>query len=129
MKVTGIDHLVLTVRDIDETVSFYEKVLGMERVVFGEGRVALKFGCQKINLHASGQEFEPKAASPTPGCADLCFITPINLKDAIIHVESCGVEVIEGPVKRTGANGGILSFYFRDPNGNLIEVANEANAT
>jgi len=129
MEVAGIDHLVLTVRDIDETASFYEKVLGMERVVFGEGRVAVRFGNQKINLHASGQEFEPKAAIPTPGSADLCFITPINLEEAMSHVENCGVEVIEGPVRRTGTNGVLQSFYFHDPSGNLIEVANEGSAT
>jgi len=124
MKVSGIDHIVLTVRDIEETVSFYEKVLGMEPIAYGEGRVALKFGRQKINLHASGQEFEPKAAVPTPGSADLCFITPLALDEAIIHVKNCGVKIVEGPVSRTGANGKLWSFYFRDPSRNLIEVAN-----
>jgi catechol 2,3-dioxygenase-like lactoylglutathione lyase family enzyme len=128
MVVSGIDHLVLTVFDIEETRSFYEKGLGMESVVFGEIRVALKFGSQKISLYALGGEIEPKTSVPTPGSADLCFITPIDLNKAITHAESHGVEIIEGPVKRTGANGEIQSFYFRDPDSNLIELANEVVA-
>lgn len=129
MKLTRLDHLVLTVKNIDKTVSFYETVLGMKSVVFGKGRVALIFGDQKINLHESGKEFLPKSGQPTPGSADLCFITPVNLEDAMAHVKRLGVDIIEGPVERTGANGPILSFYFRDPDLNLIEVANETNAT
>ena len=129
MKVSRLDHLVLTVGDIEQSQSFYEKVLGMEPVIFGEGRVALRFGNQKINLHRLGREFEPKASASTPGSADLCFITPIALEKAIAHVKGCGVEIVEGPVKRTGAKGEIQSFYFRDPSGNLIEVANEAVST
>jgi len=125
MEVTKIDHLVLTVRDIEETRDFYTKVLGMESVIFGDDRVALKFGSQKINLHESGNEFEPKAMHPVPGSADLCFITAVALNDAMSHVKGCGIEIIQGPVSRTGANGPLLSFYFRDPSGNLIEVANE----
>jgi catechol 2,3-dioxygenase-like lactoylglutathione lyase family enzyme len=126
MEVRRIDHLVLTVRDVAETLAFYEKVLGMTPVTFGEGRVALKFGNQKINLHALGHEFEPKAANAAPGTADLCFVTPVALPKAMSHVESCGVEIIDGPVPRSGAMGPLLSFYFRDPSGNLIEMANEA---
>jgi catechol 2,3-dioxygenase-like lactoylglutathione lyase family enzyme len=99
--------------------------MGMKKEVFGNGRVALKCGSQKINLHELGKEFEPKASKPMPGSADLCFITQTPLNDAMAHVKSCGVEIIEGPVKRTGANGPIRSFYFRDPDHNLIEVANE----
>ncbi|BCO07982.1 biphenyl-2,3-diol 1,2-dioxygenase [Desulfolithobacter dissulfuricans] len=125
MEISGIDHFVLTVSDIDETVAFYEKVLGMDRVVFGAGRVALKFGNQKINLHEVGHELEPKAKCPAPGSADLCFLTPLVLNEALRQVKQCGVEIIEGPVERTGANRKLLSFYFRDPSGNLIEVANE----
>ncbi len=124
MKVCKIDHLVLTVKDVEATLSFYEKVLGMERVYFGDGRVALLFGQQKINLHASGHELEPKAARPAPGSADLCFITELPLDEAMRHVASKDVEIIKGPVTRTGARGKLLSFYFRDPDGNLIEVAN-----
>ena len=125
MKIRRLDHFVLTVRDIEETVSFYTSVMGMEKEEFGEGRVALNYGDQKINLHEWGKEFEPKAANPTPGSADLCFITRTPLDEAISHVKGFGVEVIEGPVQRTGAKGAILSFYFRDPDNNLIEVAND----
>ena len=96
----------------------------MEVVTFGEGRKALAFGTQKINLHESGKEFEPKAGHPTPGSADLCFITGTPLRDVIEHLHHYGVEIIEGPVKKTGAVGQILSVYFRDPDLNLIEVSN-----
>ena len=125
MEISKLDHLVLTVRDIEKTTSFYVSVMGMKKEVFGNGRVALKYGDQKINLHESGKEFKPKAHNPTPGSADLCFITQTPLNDAMAHVKRCGVEIIEGPVDRTGANGPIRSFYFRDPDDNLIEVANE----
>ena len=125
MEISKLDHLVLTVRDIEKTTSFYVSVMGMKKEVFGDGRVALKYGDQKINLHESGKEFKPKAHNPTPGSADLCFITQTPLNDAMAHVKRCRVEIIEGPVDRTGANGPIRSFYFRDPDDNLIEVANE----
>ena len=125
MEISKLDHLVLTVKDIEKTTSFYVSVLGMKKEVFGNDRVALKYGDQKINLHELGKEFEPKANNPTPGSADLCFITQTPLNDAMAHVKRCGVEIIEGPVERTGANGPIRSFYFRDPDDNLIEVANE----
>ena len=124
MNIAGIDHIVLTVQDIDATVRFYESVLGMSKEVFGEGRIALKFGNQKINLHQYGNEFEPKAETPKPGSEDLCFVTEIRLPKAMEHVQEMGVAIIEGPVARTGATGPIMSFYFRDPDGNLIEVAN-----
>lgn len=124
MKISKIDHIVLTVKDIDVTIQFYESVMGMVKENFGEGRVALKFGDKKINLHEYGNEFEPKAEKPMPGSEDLCFITETKLEKAIAHVQSKGVGIIEGPVKRTGAVGTILSFYFRDPDGNLIEVSN-----
>ena len=124
MKITSIDHIVLTVKDIEKTVQFYESILGMVSETFGEGRVALKFGSQKINLHKKGQEFEPKANKPIPGSEDLCFITETKLKKAMEYVKSMGVNILEGPVARTGAIGSIISFYFRDPDGNLIEVAN-----
>ena len=125
MKISKLDHFVLTVRDLEKTISFYTSVMGMEKEEFGQGRVALKFGDQKINLHQFGDELEPKAFTPTPGSADLCFITKTPLDEAISHVKSCGVEIIVGPVERRGAKGSILSFYFRDPDNNLIEVANE----
>jgi catechol 2,3-dioxygenase-like lactoylglutathione lyase family enzyme len=123
MKILRIDHIVLTVKDIQTTVQFYESVLGMRREAFGAGRVALKFGQQKINLHQYGKEFEPRADTPLPGSQDLCFITDIAPPDAMAHVQGLGVEILEGPVARTGATGQITSFYFRDPDLNLIEVA------
>jgi len=121
--VSSLDHLVLTVRDMEATCRFYESVLGMGRVTFGEGRQALCFGRQKINLHQAGKEFEPKAGRPTPGSADLCFVAATPLDQVIARLDERGVEVLEGPVERTGAVGRIESVYFRDPDGNLIEVA------
>lgn len=124
VTIERIDHIVLTVADVEKTCDFYRKVLGMNAMTFGDGRTALAFGSQKINLHAAGKEFKPRAGSPTPGSADICLITLDPMKEVMDHLASCGVEVIEGPVERTGAVGRILSVYFRDPEGNLIEVAN-----
>jgi len=118
-----LDHLVLTVADIDSTVDFYVRILGMTHEVFGAGRVALCYGRQKINLHQAGREFEPKALRPTPGSGDLCFITEGSLDAAMAYVRGQGVAILEGPVARTGATGPITSFYFRDPDANLIEVS------
>lgn len=126
MKVEQLDHLVLTVRDVPVTCTFYAKVLGMTEITFGAGRKALAFGSQKINLHLYRHEFEPKAASPVPGSADLCFVTAMPLVQVIAHLQACDVAILEGPVARTGALGPITSVYFRDPDGNLIEVANQA---
>lgn len=119
-----LDHLVLTVADVERTVDFYARVLGMTPVTFGGGRRALAFGNQKINLHQAGHEFEPKAARPTPGSADLCFVSSVPLVEVMGHLAASGVDVEEGPVPRTGATGPIASVYFRDPDGNLIEVSN-----
>ena len=124
MKIDRLDHLVLTVADIEASCAFYQRVLGMEVVTFGQGRKALAFGAQKINLHQAGREFEPKAERPTPGSADLCFLTSVPLPQVQAHLAACGVNVTEGPVQRTGAQGPILSVYFRDPDRNLIEVSN-----
>lgn len=128
MQIEGLDHLVLTVTDVGRTRDFYERVLGMEPIVFGEGRHALAFGQQKINLHEAGREFEPKAAVPTPGSADLCFLTNAAVVEIVEHLGAHGVEILEGPVRRTGAAGPIMSVYFRDPDGNLIEVASRPGA-
>jgi catechol 2,3-dioxygenase-like lactoylglutathione lyase family enzyme len=122
MKISHLDHLVLTVKNIETTADFYQRTLGLEKQTFGEDRVALKFGNQKINLHQAGKELEPKAQTPTPGSADLCFVTETPLPAAMQHVRNCGVEILEGPVTRTGACGPMTSFYFRDPDSNLIEV-------
>ncbi|KFQ33380.1 Glyoxalase domain-containing protein 5, partial [Merops nubicus] len=118
-----LDHLVLTVKSIEATVAFYSKVLGMEVVTFKGNRKALRFGNQKFNLHEAGKEFEPKARCPVPGSADLCLITQVPLDQLLDHLKACGVTVEEGPVARTGAMGPITSIYFRDPDGNLIEVS------
>ncbi|MGC3964605.1 MAG: VOC family protein [Rhodocyclaceae bacterium] len=126
MKIDRLDHLVLTVADVNATCRFYADVLGMEVVTFGAGRRALTFGRQKINLHEAGREFEPKAARPTRGSADLCLISTTPLADVIVELGECGVTIEEGPVPRTGATGPITSVYFRDPDGNLIEVSNYA---
>ena len=128
MQIDGLDHLVLTVADVGRTRDFYERVLGMEPVVFGEGRHALAFGSQKINLHEAGREFEPKAAVPTPGSADLCFLANASVAEVVEHLQANDVEILEGPVGRTGATGPIKSVYFRDPDGNLIEVASRLRA-
>ncbi|MFJ5109476.1 VOC family protein [Streptomyces sp. NPDC088551] len=123
MRVERLDHLVLTVADIEATVDFYTRVLGMEPVVFGDGRRALAFGQSKINLHQAGHEFEPKAARPTPGSADLCFVVADPLERVIAELAAQGVPVEEGPVERTGALGPFVSVYVRDPDGNLVELS------
>jgi catechol 2,3-dioxygenase-like lactoylglutathione lyase family enzyme/ketosteroid isomerase-like protein len=123
MEIDRIDHLVLTVRDVEATCAFYRRVLGMDVVTFGEGRRALRFGHQKINLHAAGHEPARRAAHPTPGAGDLCLLTTAPLADWIAHVRTCGVPVEEGPVKRAGALGPIESIYLRDPDDNLVEIA------
>ncbi len=123
LKVEALDHLVLTVRNVGATVDFYTRVLGMRLEVFGEGRKALKFGSQKINLHQAGAEFEPKAEHPLPGSADLCFLTDADIEHWKHHLGGCGVTIEEGPVPRTGATGPLTSIYLRDPDGNLIEVS------
>lgn len=124
MQVASLDHLVLTVRDLPATIDFYSRALGMQEVDFGSGRKALAFGSQKINLHLAGHEFEPKAQHPTPGSADLCFLTDTPVDQFAAHLATLGIEVIEGPVARTGAVGPLLSIYVRDPDANLIEIAN-----
>ncbi|MBI1255928.1 MAG: VOC family protein [Chloroflexi bacterium] len=124
MQLDRFDHLVLTVADIERTVAFYARVLGMEAITFGDGRRALRFGDHKINLHQAGHEFEPKALLPTPGSADLCFTTTVPIADVIAHLHACDVDILEGPARRSGARGNLISVYLRDPDGNLIEVSN-----
>lgn len=124
LSIDRIDHIVLTVFDLERTCDFYSRVLGMKVVKFGEGRTALSFGRQKLNLHLFGREFEPKALKPTPGSIDLCFITETPLDEVIAHVKSCNVKIAEGPVPKTGATGPMLSIYIRDPDGNLVEISN-----
>ena len=119
-----IDHIVITVRDLDKTIEFYTDVLGMQLVTFGANRRALSFGQQKINLHEYGREFEPKAQEPLPGSEDLCFVIEGTIEEIQKHLSIKGIEIVEGPVKRTGALGPITSIYIRDPDGNLIELSN-----
>jgi catechol 2,3-dioxygenase-like lactoylglutathione lyase family enzyme len=123
MPVTRLDHLVLTVRDLERTIAWYRDVAGMRPVTFGDDRRALAFGDQKINLHQAGREFEPKAATPLPGSADLCFIVDERPDDLGRRLQLLGVTIELGPVPRDGALGTLTSFYLRDPDGNLVELS------
>jgi len=125
VQIEQLDHLVLTVADIEATVGFYTRVLGMREIVFGDPpRRALAFGSQKINLHPASAPFEPKAARATPGSADLCFIASTPLDRVIDSLHEADVDIVAGPVDRTGAIGGLRSVYVRDPDANLIEISN-----
>jgi catechol 2,3-dioxygenase-like lactoylglutathione lyase family enzyme len=119
-----LDHIVLTVRSIEQTIDFYERVVGLEAITFGDGRHALRIGEQRLNLHEAGHEFDPKAMHPTPGSADFCLVTDESLDDVIDRLARLGVRIEEGPVGRTGAIGPLLSIYLRDPDDNLVEIAN-----
>lgn len=123
LNITHLDHLVLTVKDIDVSVAFYQK-LGMKKQLFLGGRVALQFGQQKINLHQLGKEFEPKAKQVQAGSADLCFIVSEPLEQVLGYLKEQHLSIEEGIVERTGAVGKIRSIYLRDPDGNLIELSN-----
>ena len=123
MKITHIDHFVLTVASIPASCAFYQRALGMEIVRFAGERFALQFGSYKINLHEAGHEFDPKAAHPTPGSADFCLIADTPIQRIVEHLKRENIKIEQGPVQRTGANGAIMSCYFRDPDNNLIEVS------
>lgn len=123
VKVSRLDHLVLTVADLEATVEFYTRVLGTAVRAFGGGRLALRFGQAQINLHEAGHEFQPNARRPTPGSGDLCFVVEQPIAEWLDHLAGLGIPVVEGPIGRTGALGPMTSVYFRDPDGNLIEVA------
>ena len=124
MEIARLDHLVLTVADIERSCAFYTTVLGMEVVRFGEGRTALRFGQQKINLHAADAIPGLVADKPTPGSGDLCFITETPLAEVVMHLRRCDVPIIAGPGPRAGAIGTIQSVYIRDPDQNLVEISN-----
>ena len=124
MKVNKIDHLVLTTSDIEQTINFYTTILGMELITTEDERKALRFGKQKINLHKAGQKISPHARHPMPGSTDLCFITETSIEQVVEHLNSCGIIILEGPAKRIGATGALLSIYIQDPDGNLIEISN-----
>ena len=123
MRVDRLDHLVLTVTDIAASIAFYSGILGMRATTFGDGRHALAFGGQKINLHLAGHEFEPKAAHPLPGSADVCLIVTGSLEEVAAELQNAAIEIEEGPVGRTGATGPMESVYVRDPDGNLVELS------
>jgi len=123
MNVERLDHLVLTVADVEASMAFYSRVLGMEPVDFGDGRRALAFGDQKINLHPATRPLEPHASVPSPGSADLCLLADTPIPNVVEHLRRCNVAVETGPVRRTGARGPITSVYIRDPDGNLIELS------
>jgi catechol 2,3-dioxygenase-like lactoylglutathione lyase family enzyme len=125
VRITALDHLVLTVADLDATVAFYER-LGMECRRFGDGRLALHFGRQKINLHRAGAEFQPHARQPEPGAADLCFLVDEPIAAVERALGEAGIEIEVGPVDRDGAQGSLRSVYVRDPDGNLIELSEPA---
>ena len=129
MHIDRLDHLVLTVANIDSTCRFYQRVLGFEVLTFRGDRKALAFGRQKINLHQLGHEFEPKALRPTAGSGDLCFIAGTPLQQVMEHLRAENIAIEEGPVERTGALGAIRSVYIRDPDRNLIEISNYLDAT
>lgn len=123
IRMDRLDHLVLTVQDVEASCAFYEKVLGMQPVTFAGGRRALAFGRHKINLHPAGREYQPHAHRPVAGSGDLCLISAVPLDQVIAHLKACGVEILQGPVERTGALGPMQSVYFRDPDLNLIEIS------
>lgn len=123
MKIDRIDHFVLTVASIDKTCDFYQRVLGFERHSPDAKPTSLHFGRQKINVHQTDRTFAPKAQRPTPGAADFCLVTLEPLERFVGHLERCGVLIEKGPIARTGAIGPMISVYFRDPDGNLIEVS------
>jgi catechol 2,3-dioxygenase-like lactoylglutathione lyase family enzyme len=121
--IESIDHFVITVADVETTLAFYERVLGFTRLIEPAKPAALKFGSQKINVHQTDRTFEPKAKRPTPGSADFCLVADRPLKEIKQHIEKCGVAIEVGPAPRTGARGEMTSIYFRDPDGNLVEVS------
>lgn len=121
--IKNLDHLVLTTTNLEACLDFYQRILKMQIVTFGDHRYALQFGTQKINIHQYGKEFEPKAHLPVPGALDLCFITDEPLDNVKAHIEMEGIKILEGPIQRTGAQGAILSIYIRDPDLNLIEIS------
>lgn len=124
MQIDHLDHLVLTVVDVEATCKFYALACGMKVETFGAGRKALRFGNQKINLHQLGKEFEPKASRPTSGSADFCLVTTVPLESVVRHLQGHHIAIEEGIVDRTGATGPVRSIYIRDPDKNLIEISN-----
>lgn len=125
--IDAIDHFVLTVADVDATCLFYGRVLGLETVTFAGGRKGLAAGAQKINLHPVAADFPERAGVPTPGAGDFCLLTRTPLADVVRHLALQGIAIESGPIAKTGARSALMSVYFRDPDGNLVEVANEVD--
>lgn len=125
IEIDRLDHLVLTVADVEATCEFYARVLGFEPITFGAGRRALRCGDMKINLHPQAAPAAPLPIAPTPGSGDLCFTTRTPLAEVAAHLAAEGVEVVEGPVERTGARAPLRSLYLLDPDGNALEISNE----
>jgi catechol 2,3-dioxygenase-like lactoylglutathione lyase family enzyme len=123
-KVDSVDHLVITVRNLESSCHFYEEVLGMVRQEFQPGRWSLNFGQQKLNVHVVGSVIDPNVRHATPGSADLCFLTRTPIAEVVTRLAALNIAIIDGPIERTGACGPIHSIYFYDPDENLIEVAN-----
>lgn len=123
--ISHIDHLVLTVKNIEKTIAFYSTVLGMREITFGDNRKALQFGNQKINLHNAEQPIAPHAYRPTPGSADICFITDLSMTQIIDQLNTHKIKIIQGPIERMGAITQLISVYFQDPDKNLIELSTQ----
>jgi len=124
IRIKSLDHLVITASDLQATIDFYTKVLGMEHVAFGDNLHAVHFGDQKFNIHDASTDVSPKARNIVPGSEDFCLISETPVSQVIQHLQDCGVTVEQGPVMRSGAAGVLESVYFRDPDGNLVEVSN-----
>ena len=124
--IKSIDHVVLTTRDLDKCIDFYTRVLGMRLERYGAGRIALRFGDHKFNVHPPGFEAGIRARTPTPGSLDLCFLADRPLDEVIVHLKACNVPIEEGPGNRTGARFTIRSVYVRDPDENLVEISERA---
>jgi len=124
IKIKSMDHLVITASNLRTTVDFYSRVLGMEHVEFGDGLHAMHFGDQKFNIHDASTDVTPKAENIVPGSEDFCLLTETPISEVVDHLQACGVAVEEGPITRSGAAGTLDSVYFRDPDGNLVEVSN-----
>ena len=129
MKISRLDHMVLTVRDIEQTCNFYSEVLGLDVVTYGDNRKAIFLGNQKINLHEFGKEYKPHAKYPSPGSADLCFLTDLKMQHVVEQLAEKKVKIVDGPVQRSGTHGPILSVYIKDPDGNLVEIANQMSTS
>ncbi|WP_138008016.1 VOC family protein [Halalkalirubrum salinum] len=125
MAIARLDHFVLTVADIDRTLEFYDRFAGITPITFGDGRHGLLIGDQKINLHEAGENITPRAAEPSVGGGDFCLVTSTPVSELKADLEADGIAIELGPIDRTGARSDLRSIYLRDPDGNLLELANE----